>query len=415
MVSIERVICPIEPSVHSAHALHVAASWARRYDAWLHVLHVAPLPQPIFSPTGLLAALPVRPLPEITSEVAQFVTETLGTDHDAIVDVVQGQAVGTIVHASARRHALLVMGTHGWSGLDRLLLGSVTERVAQSTHCPLLVVPPRMPPATSDSTLKQILCAVDFRPSSLAGSRYALSLAQENQASLELTTVIERRHQSEIGELLEAVQPEHDDVREIPLRKLRERVPDDARQWCEVQENVLTGSPPDVLLRRAEELGADLIVMGTGDRLHLHGVWLGSTTGRILRHAHCPVLIVPGPERIVLESAIAIPVGDWAGELERLTRTHQGQPATIAIMRDDLGTEREASALPLTGVTLEGQRGHSRVVIMLTKADGARLTHVIQDPCSIRLGTAADRSDVEMLVTAQDGTATLVGVGVHQA
>ena len=227
--------------------------------------------------------------------------------------------------------------------------------------------------------------------------------------------MIERRHQTEIGELLEAVQPEHDDVREIPLRKLRERVPDDARQWCEVQENVLTGSPPDVLLRRAEELGADLIVMGTGDRLHLHGVWLGSTTGRILRHAHCPVLIVPGPERIVLESAIAIPVGDWAGELERLTRTHQGQPATIAIMRDDLGTEREASALPLTGVTLEGQRGHSRVVIMLTKADGARLTHVIQDPCSIRLGTAADRSDVEMLVTAQDGTATLVGVGVHQA
>lgn len=415
MVTIERVICPVDLSTHSANALRVAASWACSYDAWLHVLHVAPLPQTLLSPTGLLAALPVRPLAEITSEIEQFVADTLGADHGALVDVVQGHAVGTIVHSSARPHALLVMGTHGWSGLDRLLLGSTAERVAHGTHCPLLVVPPQASTAALGATLKQILCAVDFRPSSLAGSRYALSLAQANEAHLELLTVLERMRDSAIGELLEVVQPEDDDVREMPLRRLRERVQDDARQWCDVQENVLIGSPADVLLRRADDLAADLIVMGTGDRLHLHGIWLGSTTGRMLRQAHCPVLIVPGPERLVLEGATSIPAGDWAEELERLTRTHQGQPATIAIMRDDLGTEREASALPLSGVTLEGHRGHSRVVIMLTKADGTKLTHVIQDPCSIRLGTAADQSDVEMLVTAEDGTATLVGVGVHQA
>lgn len=415
MVSIERVICPIDLSIHSANALRVAASWARWYDAWLHVLHVAPLPQPILSPTGLLAALPVRPLPEITSEVEQFVADALGAEHGAIVDVVQGQTVGTIVDASARQHALLVMGTHGWSGLDRLLLGSVAERVAHRTHCPLVVVPPRASPLSAGATPKQILCAVDFRPSSLAGSRYALSLAQENSARLELLTVLERMGNTEIGDLMQVLEPEDDAAREIPLRRLRERVPDDARVWCDIQENALPGSPADVLLRRAEALGADLIVMGTGDRLHLHGVWLGSTTGRILREAHCPVLIVPGPERIVLAGAIAIPVGDWAGELDRLTRNHHGQPATIAIMRDDLGTEREASALPLAGVSLEGHRGHSRVVIMLTKADGTKLTHVIHDPCSIRLGTADDQSDVEMLVTAHDGTATLFGVGAHQA
>jgi nucleotide-binding universal stress UspA family protein len=358
--------------------------------------------------------LPVRPLPEITSEVEQFVADTLGAGHDAIIDVVQGHAVGTITHASSRPNTLLVMGTHGWSGLDRLLLGSVAERVANATHCPLLVVPPQASPAASGVTLKQILCAVDFRPSSLAGSRHALALAQENRARIELLTVLEGMRESEVDELLEAVQPETEGLREVSLRQLRERVRDDARLWCDVQENVLTGRAADVLLRRADELEADLIVMGTGDRLHLHGVWLGSTTGRILRQAHCPVLIVPGPERVVLEGAIAIPVGDWAEELERLTRDHEGQPATIAIMRDDLGAEREASAMPFAGVTLEGHRGHSRIIIMLTKADGTRLTHVIHDPCSIRLGTAADQSDVEMLVTARDGTATLFGVGVHQ-
>jgi nucleotide-binding universal stress UspA family protein len=414
MVTIERVICPVDLSVHSANALRVAASWARSYDAWLHVLHVAPPPQTIVSLTGLVTALPERPLSEITSDVEQFVADTLGPGHDAIVDVVQGHAVGNIIHASTRPHALLVMGTHGWSGLDRLLLGSVAERVAHGTHCPLLVVPPQASPMPSGVTLKQILCAVDFRPSSLAGSRYALSLAQENNARLELVTVLERVRETEISELVEVLRDEGE-VRQIPLRKLRERVPDDARLWCDVQENVLTGRPADALLNRADALGADLIVMGTGDRLHLHGVWLGSITGRILRQAHCPVLITPGPERIVLEGAISIPVGDWAGEFDRLTRMHHGEPATIAVMRDDLGTEREAAALPLMAVTLEGHRGHSRVLIMLTKADGTKLTHVIHDPCSVRLGTAADQSDVEMLVTAQDGTATLFGVGVHQA
>jgi hypothetical protein len=227
-------------------------------------------------------------------------------------------------------------------------------------------------------------------------------------------TVLERMRETEISELIQEPRDE-DEVRQIPLRKLRERVPDDARLWCDVQENVLTGRPADALLNRADALGSDLIVMGTGDRLHLHGVWLGSITGRILRQAHCPVLIVPGPERVALEGAISIPMGDWAGEFDRLTRMHHGEPATIAIMRDDLGTEREASALPFMAVTLEGHRGHSRVLIMLTKADGTKLTHVIHDPYSVRLGTSADQSDVEMLVTARDGTATLFGVGVHQA
>jgi nucleotide-binding universal stress UspA family protein len=235
----------------------------------------------------------------------------------------------------------------------------------------------------------------------------------ENKARLELVTVLEQMRESEVGELIQVLRPENEEIR-VPLRELRERVPDDARLWCDVQENVLAGPPAKVLLHRADALGADLIVMGTGDRLHLHGVWLGSTTGRILRQAHCPVLIVPGPERVVLEGAIAIPVGDWAGELARLTRGHHGQPATIAIMRDDLGTEREASALPFAGITLERHHGHSRVVIMLTKADGTKLTHVIHDPCSIRVGKAPDQSDVEMLFTARDGTATLFGVGVHQ-
>jgi nucleotide-binding universal stress UspA family protein len=307
MVTIERVICPIDLSEHSARALRHGAAWAKYYDARLHVLHVAPLPQPLLSPAGVFAALPMRPLEDIKAEVHHFVADTLGDDHDAIanaiVDVVQGQTAGAIVDASSQAHALLVMGTHGWSGLDRLLLGSVAERVAHLTHCPLLVVPPDAQSPPSGAAVRQVLCAVDLRPSSLAGMRYGLSLAQEVKARIELLTVIEGPGEGVVRELLRALPPENDRGRHAALEELRERVPEDARAWCEVQENVIMGRPAEVLLRRAEELEADLIVMGTGDRPHLHGAWLGSTTGRILRQAHCPVLIVPAPERLALRTS----------------------------------------------------------------------------------------------------------------
>lgn len=307
MVTIERVICAIDLSPHSARALRYGAAWAKYYDAWLQVLHVAPLPAPLMSPTGMMVALPVRPLNEVRADVERFVDETLGSGHEAIVDVVEGETVGVIENASARPHALLVMGTHGWSGLDRLLLGSVAERVSHHTRCPLLVVPPESRSTPSGAAVGQVLCAVDMGPSSLAGMRYGLSLAQEAKARIELLTVLEGGAEGVVRDLMQAVLPEHDESREAAMQALHEQVPDGARLWCEVRENAITGSPGDVLLRRAAELEAGLIVMGTGDRLHLHGAWLGSTTGRILREAHAPVLIVPGPDR--LAAADAVPVG----------------------------------------------------------------------------------------------------------
>jgi nucleotide-binding universal stress UspA family protein len=309
MVNIEHVICPVDLSTHSALTLRHAAAWARWYDAWLHVLHVAPPPQPLLSPMSMVVP-PERPLDEITTEVNRFVADTLAGNDDRIVDVVQGHPAAAIVEASTRAHSLLVMGTHGWSGLDRLLLGSVTERVAHSTRCPLLVVPPHALSLHAMPRLKQVLCAVDFQPSSLAGLRYALSFGQEAKARIEVVTVLEYQRADDLGALVETMVPEHEDLRRARLQQLHERIPDDARLWCEIQENVLAGPPAHALLRRSEALEADLIVMGTGDRPHLHALWLGSTTGRLLSEARCPVLIVPGPERLITtREATVTPVG----------------------------------------------------------------------------------------------------------
>jgi nucleotide-binding universal stress UspA family protein len=88
--------------------------------------------------------------------------------------------------------------------------------------------------------------------------------------------------------------PEYHAAREHEaLEDLRRHVPERARRWCAVHERVATGHPGWTLLRVAEEMQADLIVMGSGDRYHLRAIWLGGATDRVIQMAHAPVLIVP--------------------------------------------------------------------------------------------------------------------------
>jgi nucleotide-binding universal stress UspA family protein len=310
VVTIDHVICPVDLSAPSANALRHAVAWARWYEATLHVLHAAPPPQVDVSGSGQTAMIRARPLEYIVTDVRDFVSHALPAEPMPLVDVEAGDAVETIVAASGRwPRSLLVMGTHGWTGLNRVLVGSVTERVAHRVACPLLVVPPHdtAEPAAG-VTLQRMLCAVDFRPSSLEGLRYAFSLAQESLARVELVTILERPRFSELQAIARPHVPPDDRSRCVALLDaLRERVPGEARAWCVVHEDVLTGPPAEALLSRAAEMGAELIVIGTGDRHHLHALWLGSTTGRLMRTAQCPVLIVPGPQRPAVTHATLLP------------------------------------------------------------------------------------------------------------
>ena len=108
---------------------------------------------------------------------------------DVVVEV--GQAIPHILSAAAVTHAdLIVLGTHGASGFEHLLLGSVTEKVLRKAPCPVLTVPPRAH-NTSALPFKKILAAVDFSDSSLAALGAALSVAQEADAQLTILHVLD--------------------------------------------------------------------------------------------------------------------------------------------------------------------------------------------------------------------------------
>jgi nucleotide-binding universal stress UspA family protein len=197
---------------------------------------------------------------------------------------------------------LLVMGTHGRSGFNRLLLGSVTERVLRAVNCPVLTVPPAAPQQSPATTIfKKICCAMDYSPSSVLALQYALELGRQSGGCV---TVLYALEYTDPDEALETspFDPCHEEAdairarRQMLVEQARERlhrqVVPEASAWCEIEEVVAVDRAYRAILRHADEARADLIVMGAQGASGLELMLYGSNTQHVLRSATCPVLTV---------------------------------------------------------------------------------------------------------------------------
>lgn len=298
MVEINRILCPVDLSEFSHHALDHALALAKWYDAHVTVFYVSgspPLPVPPTDLAGDVTVLPPLPPDMVADDVRRFCgpLPDSPTGQTSIV-VKAGNPAQEIVRA-AKDADLLVMGTHGRSGFERLFLGSVTERVLRTTHVPVLTVPP--PVEHPQSMLyKTILCPIEFSSASTRALEYALSLAEETDARLILLHVvegtIEEPHVGEIGHL--NVREYYQYLEEDAMARLKSAVPDEARVWCKPDERVAMGKAYREILKVAAKESAELIVMGVHGKGALHLRLFGSTTHHIIREAGCPVLTLRG-------------------------------------------------------------------------------------------------------------------------
>jgi len=298
-IEIERILCPVDFSEFSARALERAVRLGNWFDARVEVLHVIPF----VMPAG--AGLPYFPAP-VTATTAQ--REQAGKDLDRFVEPFLGEGVPIETRvlegdpwrlirdeAEAIPADLLVMGTHGRSGFEHLLLGSVTEKVLRRAPCPVLTVGNVPPHPRKGPLFRRILCAADLTAASERTLDMALSLAGENDARITLLHVVESVP-GETGARLYLAVPEigplRRELKDQARARLRQAVPDAARDFCEVNERVEAGTAWREILDAAEEMDADLIVMGA----HAHGpigrVFFGSTSSHVVRQAPCPVLVV---------------------------------------------------------------------------------------------------------------------------
>jgi nucleotide-binding universal stress UspA family protein len=298
MATIKRILCPVDSSEASQHAIEHALAIARWYKASVAALHVYSPVVPGFGIPPSDARVSGDEVTRVRAETAKWIeaANPQGVGIDLIVET--GQPARHIIDlATALPADLIVMGTHGVSGFEHLVLGSVTEKVLRKASCPVLTVPPRAQ-ATSTLPFKQLLCAIDFSSSSLAALELTWSLARETDSGLTLLHVIEWPWEEPPAPVLEDLPPDQAtalaEFRRYQTKSATDRldglVREAAGDRCRVVPRVAHGRTYVEILRVAAEERSDLIVMGVHGRNAVDLLVFGSTTNQVIRRATCPVL-----------------------------------------------------------------------------------------------------------------------------
>ena len=297
MVNFSRILCPIDFSEFSLDALRHGLVLAQWYSAQLTLFHVYQIaqPLPVEGPVGSVPVFVEVDPNKVAEEVRRFCSSLLDPSGQSVEIVVRpGDAAKEIRHEAERLpFDLLICGTHGRSGFERLFHGSVTEKVLRSTRVPVLTIPPLVREPGSP-LFKTILCPLDFSDSSLRALEYALSLAQEANARLVLLHAIENIPGDigvqALGHL--SVQDYYQQIEQDAFTRIKSVVPDDARVWSRPEERIVKGRADKGILKVVADEGVDLVVMGVQGRGIVDRFVFGSTTHRVISDAGCPVLTV---------------------------------------------------------------------------------------------------------------------------
>jgi nucleotide-binding universal stress UspA family protein len=293
-MEVKLILCPIDFSEFSIRAYHHALSLAEHYRAKVVALHVVELfrfPSAGFAASAGLYDEFCQAARESGKEQLQGFVKNHAHDeiHPELV-VHQGIASDSILlFAQTQKTDVIVMGTHGRRGYDRLMLGSVTGRVIRRAPCPVLAVckPPHDSMASDrerghDHHLRRIIFCTDFSKNSERALNYAISATEEYDAELTLLHVLEDVPSPAKTEGAIAAATEQ-------LDKL---IPPEGRKTLKIKTAVRIGKPYRQIIQLALETQADMVAMGVHGRGALDLAVFGSTTYRVMQLGPCPVLAV---------------------------------------------------------------------------------------------------------------------------
>jgi len=282
-VEMKRVLAAVDFSDWTGPVLQTAVELARRYDAAVTAVYAEMfLPPPYFTERGVeqVSGFLDTQKQAARQYLEESVAQELGEETAVETRLVEASPVEGILRAAEMTRAeLIVMGTHGRSGLNRLLLGSVAEKVLREAKGPVLTVRGGEEGRACRLPFRKILCPVNYTPVAQEALRYAADLARRSGAELILMTTLEEEGGSE--ELVR----EHE-------QKLCASVPERVQAHCAIRPAVRQGNAAEQILKMAASEGSDLIVIGAQHRPLLETTIVGTTSVRVMRHAPCPVLTV---------------------------------------------------------------------------------------------------------------------------
>jgi|SRR5579875_1060506 len=282
MFAPKRILCPLDLSAPSRTVLLWVRMFAEIYHAKTELLHVTWSEYPPYffrSQTGELEDEVRQHQAALTEELTRLARETLPAEISSGIMVLDGRPIEKILeYAKLRKPDLIIMGSHGHSGITRLRLGSVAENIVRVGVAPTLVV--RVRETAERPKISRILCPVNFTAAA--------------QACLKTSAVLARNFSAELL-VMHAAENEGADLKSA-REQLCQWVPDDVRQHCNLIEVVRHGNAAEQILLAAHERAADLIILCAQHRRILDFAMLGSTTERVVRHANSAVLVIPATD-----------------------------------------------------------------------------------------------------------------------
>lgn len=185
---------------------------------------------------------------------------------------------------------LIVMGTEGRTGLERVLIGSVAEKTLRTASVPVVIVPPDAGVAEfGTDTYEEILLPTDGSEGAEIAVEWGITLAELHDATVHTIYSVDTSRVSVLGEVPEV----HDALEEIgreALESVRERATD---AGVSVVANIGSGPAARMILTYSEEHDTDMIVIGTHGRSGVERYLLGSVTETVVRESDVPICCVP--------------------------------------------------------------------------------------------------------------------------
>lgn len=290
-MQIKQLLVPTDFSENAQHAVDYAVELAKRSSAKLHLLHAPVIP------TYLLMDLSYSPGPEAVTRILNDSQQALDKQAKRIAEsgieyfaAIREGTVHEIIRDYAKEHAvdLVVLGTHGRTGVSKLMYGSVTERVIKTVHTPILVVPPQ-----GGQTPSSIVVSYDFSGPSKRAAEVARAIHDVYPGELHIV----HSYLDVWGEYTDrgAVVGEAAEKRREALRLgLQEMLETDAQQLFGgdgITTHLVTGDPADGILKVAEDVGASLICAGTTGKSGIERLLIGSVARRLLHDSKVPLLL----------------------------------------------------------------------------------------------------------------------------
>ena len=293
-LQIRNVLVPVDFSAPSLRALEFALPLTKQFGADLHLVHVFAADHPFTGLVGMPFALPEFEIGRSVHEQLKDVARKYSIDlRPGFLHALKGRAFEEICRVGRDEQIdLIVIATRGNTGVKHLL-GSTAERVVRYSSCPVLVTH-GVKPFGAVPSFRKILVPVDFSECSIQGLEYAKVFAKHFKSKITLLNSVHFQYYLASDECArydlprltqQAYAVAHDQMRDVVEKT----------DWdgLEVDTSLQTGHPGQQICEHARDSDVDLIVTSTHGSTGFTHLLLGSVAEYVVRHAHCPVLVVP--------------------------------------------------------------------------------------------------------------------------